>query len=65
MKLPFNFLGEIGSVRLSGGLTPLEGYVEICLNGSWSRVCSSSWDYKDSFVACRQLGYPATQAGEV
>ena len=56
-------LGVDGTVHLTGGLVPQQGNVEVCLNGSRSRVCSRNWDYKDSFVVCRQLGYPATQAG--
>ena len=34
--------------------------MEVCMNAVWSSVCDSSWDYKDAFVVCRQLGYPAT-----
>ena len=43
-----------------GGLIPEEGAVEVCVNGKWSSVCQSYWDYKDAFVVCRQLRYPAT-----
>ena len=58
-------IGSNGAVRLTGGLVPQQGNVEVCLSGSWSRVCDRNWDYKDSFVVCRQLGYPATQAGTI
>ena len=34
--------------------------MEVCRNAVWSSVCDRSWDYKDAFVVCRQLGYPAT-----
>ena len=52
--------GIHGTVRLIGGLIPEEGTVEVCMDAVWSSVCDSSWDYKDAFVVCRQLGYPAT-----
>ena len=47
-------------VRLAGGLGPTEGRVEVCVEGRWSGVCRSWWNYQDAFVVCRQLGYPAT-----
>ena len=50
---------------MTGGLVPQQGKVEVCLSGTWSRVCDRKWDYKDSFVVCRQLGYPATKAGSI
>ena len=52
--------GSHGTVRLIGGLIPEEGTVEVCVYGMWSSVCPSYWNYKDVFVVCRQLGYPAT-----
>ena len=57
--------GIHGTVRLIGGLIPEEGTVEVCVNGVWSSVCHWSWDYKDAFVVCRQLGYPATGENNV
>ena len=59
-------LGTHGTVRLIDGLIPEEGTVEVCVNAVWSSVCqwrywyTTDWDYKDAFVVCRQLGYPAT-----
>ena len=53
-------LGSHGRVRLRGGIVPEAGTVEYCVSGSWRAVCDNSWDYKDAFVVCRQLGFPAT-----
>ena len=39
---------------------PEAGTVDYCVNGAWKAVCDRNWDYKDAFVVCRQLGFPAT-----
>ena len=49
-----------GDVRLFGRVKKAEGYVEICLKGSWKSVCSESWSYQGTQVVCKQLGYPYT-----
>ena len=49
-----------GSVRLTDGLIPTEGTVEVCNDGAWNSVCDGGWGYQEAFVVCRQLGLPAT-----
>ena len=46
-----------GSVRLVDGSSSHEGRVEICNGGVWGTICSSSWDYREAIVVCRQLGF--------
>ena len=57
-----------GDVRLSvDHLTPepfelvedelARGRVEVCVGGSYGSVCADLWDYEDSTVVCRQLGF--------
>jgi len=57
-------LGQDSQVRLSNGLDEHQGMAEFCSNGSWHRPCSYSWGYTNSFVLCRQLGFPASHACE-
>ena len=45
-----------GSIRLTGGSMRSEGVVEICLDGAWGTLTSSS--RSNAEVVCRQLGYP-------
>ena len=46
-----------GDIRLIGGMSPLEGRVEICQNDAYSTVCDDLWDELEARVVCRQLNY--------
>ncbi len=55
-------VGVSGSVRLTGGIVPQHGYVEVCNNGIWTRVCDDyRWTNLTSFVTCKQLNYPTSE----
>ena len=46
-----------GDLRLTGGSSPNEGRLEVCLNGAWGSVCDSEnlFTMDEAVVACRQL----------
>ncbi|XP_022096135.1 uncharacterized protein LOC110982186 [Acanthaster planci] len=50
-------------VRLVDGSSPLEGRVEVRVNGEWGEVCNTLWDIEDANVLCSYLDFPwAVQA---
>ena len=51
---------EHGSLRLKNGGT-YYGRLEICINFVWGRVCDDSFDFNDTKVVCRQLGYEKSE----
>ena len=32
------------------------GIIEVCVNGSYTRVCDDGWDNRDASVVCSQMG---------
>ena len=53
---------DLISVRLKGGNTPNEGFIEIKgSNGNWGGICDDYWDKPDADVVCRMLGYPSAE----
>ena len=46
-------------IRLVGGTSYSNGRLEIQQNGQWGTICNylNSWDYRETAVACRQLGF--------
>ena len=48
-----------GDVRLVSRTSAGSGIVQICVNGTWSSLCSmsSSFDMNEAVVMCRKLGF--------
>ena len=44
-------------MRIIGGLTSLEGVVEVCTGTRWGTICGRNWNDIDASVVCRQLGH--------
>ena len=43
--------------RLQGGVSQLEGGLEIYHEKGWRSVCIKHWTLKEAHVACRMMGY--------
>ena len=53
---------DLISVRLKGGNTTNEGFIEIKgSNGIWGGICDDFWDKPDADIVCRMLGYPSAE----
>ena len=52
-----------GRIRLTGGLTSSEGYIEVYAgNNSWYKICGNGFGHKEGTAACKQLGYDGIAA---
>lgn len=64
-KLTNYYFGVVEwSIRLREGRSPLEGRVEVYLEGRWGNVIDSHWDLQDATVVCRQLGFPIAKVAK-
>ncbi|KAJ8034688.1 hypothetical protein HOLleu_21633 [Holothuria leucospilota] len=50
---------DMQNIRLVNGLSNSSGRIEVFFNGEWGTVCGDNWTIVNSYVVCRQLGYPA------
>ena len=44
-----------GDVRLVGGATPLQGWVELCVTNVRGRLCDPTWTINEITVMCNKL----------
>ena len=45
------------AIRLTGFNSTVFGHLEIHSNDTWLAACSDVWTLKNSFAACKTLGY--------
>ena len=50
-----------GTARLVGGMSALEGRVEVYVDGLWGTVCDDGFGLEEALVVCRQLGHAGAQ----
>ena len=56
--------GADGNVRLLGGVTNMEGSLQVCRDGMWGGVRYCGQSNVDANVICNQLGYSRTGNGK-
>ncbi|XP_003729289.1 lysyl oxidase homolog 2 [Strongylocentrotus purpuratus] len=49
--------GSRDSIRLLGGASDKEGFVQVNVRGVWKAICRTEWDALDALVVCRELGF--------
>ena len=50
------------SVRLSDGMSPNQGRVEVFVENKWQSLCDFPWKIKEATVVCRMLGFSFASA---
>lgn len=45
------------TIRLRGGHSPSEGYIEIKRDGVWGWFCNTNWTKASADIACKELGF--------
>jgi hypothetical protein len=62
IEVAVDFSKDTMDLRLQGGSHPMEGRVEVKVQGQWSTICDDNWDNQDATTVCRMLtDYPIDQ----
>lgn len=43
-------------IRLANGTSPVDGKVEMLINGQWEKVCDNGWNITEGRIICSMLG---------